>query len=82
MVVVSGQLLTAKVTADGAVQLQEVPLARLEFNWHDGEDRKTTVVEVIREDFLLERLDSIRVQDDTIEARIHTIKLKHEPEAD
>jgi hypothetical protein len=82
MLVVSGQLLTAKVTADGSVQLQEVPLARLEFNWHDGEDRKTTVVEVVREDFLLERLDSIRAQDDVIEARIHAIKLKHEPEAD
>jgi hypothetical protein len=82
MLVVSGQLLTAKVTADGLVQLQEVPLARLEFNWHDGEDRKTTVVEVVREDFLLERLDSIRAQDDVIEARIHAIKLKHEPEAD
>lgn len=82
IVVVSGQLLTAKVTAGGAVQLQEVPLARLEFNWHDGEDRKTTVVEVVREDFLLERLDSIRVQDAGIEARIHAIKSVQEPEAD
>lgn len=82
IVVVSGQLLTAKVTADGTVQLQEVPLARLEFNWHDGDDRKTTVVEIVREDFLLERLDSIRVQDDAIEARIHAIKLAQEPETD
>ncbi|WP_132979637.1 hypothetical protein [Pigmentiphaga sp. D-2] len=82
IVVVSGQLLTAKVTAEGAVQLQEVPLARLEFNWHDGEVRKTTVVEVVREDFLLERLDSIRVQDSAIEARIHSIKLAQEPGAD
>ena len=82
IVVVSGQLLTAKVTADGTVQLQEVPLARLEFNWHDGEDRKTTVMEVVREDFLLERLDSIRAQDDAIEARIHAIKLAQEPETD
>ncbi|MFT3813295.1 MAG: hypothetical protein QM740_07950 [Acidovorax sp.] len=82
IVVVSGQLLTAKVAAGGTVQLQEVPLARLEFNWHDGEDRKTTVVEVVREDFLLERLDSIRAQDDAIEARIHEIKSAREPEAD
>lgn len=82
IVVVSGQLLTAKVTEGGAVQLQEVPLARLEFNWHDGEDRRTTVVEVVREDFLLERLDSIRVQDDAIEARIHAIKTEREPESD
>ncbi len=82
ILVVSGQLLTAKVMEGGAVQLHEVPLARLEFNWHDGEDRKTTVVEVVREDFLLERLDSIRVQDDAIEARIHAIKLEREPESD
>ncbi|WP_374005825.1 hypothetical protein [Delftia lacustris] len=82
IVVVSGQLLTAKVTEGGAVQLQEVPLARLEFNWHDGEERKTTVVEVIREDFLMERLESIRAQDHAIETRIHAIKLKQEPDAE
>lgn len=82
VLVVSGQLLTAKVTPSGTVQLQEVPLARLEFNWHDGDDCKTTIVEVVREDFLLERLDSIRAQDDAIEARIHDIKLSQEPEAD
>lgn len=82
LLVVSGQLLTAKVTPEGSAQLQEVPLARLEFNWHDGDDRKTTIVEVIREDFLLERLDSIRTQDDAIEARIHAIKQVQEPGAD
>lgn len=82
MLVVSGQLLTAKVTTDGSVQLQEVPLARLEFNWHDGDSRKTTVVEIIREDFLLERLDSVRAQDDAIEARIFDLKQLREPEPD
>jgi hypothetical protein len=82
MLVVSGQLLTAKVTTDGSVQLQEVPLASLEFNWHDGDSRKTTIVEVIREDFLLERLDSVRAQDDAIEARIYALKQLREPEPD
>ncbi len=71
ILVVSGQLLTATLSADGAVLLQETKLARLEFNWHDGESRKTTVIEVIREDFLLERLDQIRSQDDALEARIY-----------
>ena len=73
MLVVSGQLLTAKFSPEGAVLLQEVPIARLEFNWHDGDSRKTTVIEVVREDFLLQRLDAIRVQDDSIEARIHDL---------
>lgn len=78
VLVVSGQLLTAKVGADGAVQLQEVPLARLEVNWHDGDERRTTVVEVIREDFLLERLEVLRTQDDAIEERIHAFRLSPE----
>lgn len=75
MLVVSGQLLTAKFAPDGAILLQEAPLARLEFNWHDGDSRKTTVIEVVREDFLLERLDAIRAQDDALEARIHAMKV-------
>ncbi|MFW2357443.1 MAG: hypothetical protein ACN4F8_18130 [Hydrogenophaga sp.] len=47
-------------------------------NWHDGDERKTTVVEVIREDFLLERLEVLRSQDDAIEERIHAFRLSPE----
>jgi hypothetical protein len=79
MLVVSGQLLTAKLASDGSVLLQETPLARLEFNWHDGDNRKTTVIEVVREDFLLERLNSIRDQDDALEAKIYAQRLSCEP---
>ena len=79
MLVVSGQLLTAKLSPEGEVQLQETPLARLEFNWHDGDSRKTTVIEVVREDFLLERVEFLRAQDDALEARIHALKLSHDP---
>ncbi len=79
MLVVSGQLLTAKLSDDGAVLLQETPLARLEFNWHDGESRKTTVIEVVRENFLLERLNFIRTEDDALEARIHELRLATNP---
>ena len=75
MLVVSGQLLTVKLSAEGEVLLQEVSLARLEFNWHDGDNRKTTVIEVVRENFLLEHLESIRTQDDALEARIHALTL-------
>jgi hypothetical protein len=63
ILVVSGQLMSAKVGTDGTIQLQEVPLARLEFNWHDEDVRRTTVIEVIREDFLLERLNAVREHD-------------------
>jgi hypothetical protein len=82
MLVVSGQLLTAKLSPEGVVQLQETPLARLEFNWHDGDSRQTTVIEVIREDYLLERLNFIRAQDDALEARIHAQKLSCDPLGD
>lgn len=74
MLVVSGQLLTAKFSPEGTVLLQEATLARLEFNWHDGDSRKTTVIEVVREDFLLKRLEEVRAQDDNLEARIHEMK--------
>lgn len=70
MLVVSGQLMTATLGESGELQLVEVPLARLEFNWHDAEVRRTTVIEVVREDFLLERCDSIRSHDQTLEQRI------------
>lgn len=78
MLVVSGQLLTAKLSSNGEIILQDTPLARLEFNWHDGDIRKTTVIEVIREDFLLERLDFIRTNDDALEAQIHAKKMDGE----
>lgn len=79
MLVVSGQLLTAKLSAEGSVLLQETSLARLEFNWHDGDSRKTTVIEVVRENFLLERLNFIRDQDDALEARIDAKRLSCSP---
>lgn len=78
MLVVSGQLMVAKVGDNGAVQLQEVPLARLEFNWHDSEEKKTTVIEVIREDFLLERLEAVRSQDSEIESRMFAYRAECE----
>lgn len=81
MLVVSGQLMVAQVAEDGNVQLREVPLARLEFNWHDADVRRTTVIEVIREDFLLERLESIRGQDCEIEGRMFTHRAEHDAQA-
>ena len=74
MLVVSGQLLTATLAPDGTVLLNDVPLGRLEFNWHDGENQRATVIEVIREGFLLERLNTVRAEDDALEARIEKLK--------
>lgn len=59
ILVVSGQLLLARLTEHGDLCLDEAEIARLEFNWHDGELPKTTVIEVIREDYLVPRLKQI-----------------------
>ncbi len=74
MLVVSGQLLTAKISSEGVVTLEDTRLARLEFNWHDGDSRKTTVIQVIREDYVLEHLNFMRSQDDKLEADIYELK--------
>jgi hypothetical protein len=71
MLVVSGQLLTAKVSPTGKLLLQETPIARLEFNWHDAEGHMTTVIEVVREDFLIEQVNNLRRQDLELEDQIH-----------
>jgi hypothetical protein len=70
---VSGRLLTAKVAADGSVSIVDVPIARLEFNWHDGEEPKTTVVELVREDFLVERMNQLVELDLLVEAELHHV---------
>ncbi len=74
MLVVSGQLMTVKHASNGELQFEETALARLEFNWHDGEVRKTTAIEVLREDFLISRLDTIRAQDKAMANRIRAYR--------
>jgi hypothetical protein len=78
MLVVSGQLLAAKLSPEGVVLIEETSLARLEFNWHDGDRKKTTVIEFVREEFLLEHLNSIRTKDEALAVRVHEIKMTHE----
>lgn len=70
MLVVAGQLMLGRVTDSGELELEEAQLGRLEFNWHDGEDRKTTVVEFVRESYLVQHVESIRDQDNEIGQRM------------
>jgi hypothetical protein len=76
MIVVSGQLVIATVDTHGAVQIKETDLGRLEFSWHDAEEPRTTVVEVVTEAHLLSRLATIRAKDEELAAKIHAVKLK------
>lgn len=67
--------MTARIDDDdGSLRLLETPIARLEFNWHDEEQRRTTVIEIVREDFLLERVEAIRQQDNNIGARLRAYR--------
>lgn len=70
ILVVSEQLLVARLTEHGDLHLEDAQIARLEFNWHDGELPKTTIIEVIREDHLITRLQEINEIDRHITARL------------
>lgn len=71
MLVVSGQLVAARMTDGRSVELSEVQSARLEFNWHAQEERRTTVIEVVQGESFMERVESIRQQDNSLEARMY-----------
>jgi hypothetical protein len=75
MLVVGGQLFT--VTVDDAVnpEISEIGSAFLEFNWHHGDDRKTTVIEVIQLNALYDRMAEIVSWDQTSEAKLHALRL-------
>lgn len=70
MIVVSGELYSARALEDGSVAIDEIESGHLEFNWHFGEEPKTTVVEVIRFDSLLSRMNAIVASDKSLRTKI------------
>jgi len=70
ILVIGGQLMVCVADERGEIELQECSVGRLEFNWHDGEERKTTVVEFVQEQHLLGHIESIRMQDQDIGRRM------------
>lgn len=80
ILVVGGQLMLGTVTNSGDVQLREENVGRLEFNWHDGGDRKTTVIEFVQEKHLLKHVELIRSQDHDIGRRMSDFRDAVEPE--
>lgn len=74
MLVLSGQLLSAHFQGDGTTELKETSIGRLEFNWHAEETNRTTVIEVVTEEFFLKHLDSIIGKDDELEGRLHLLR--------
>lgn len=81
ILVIGGQLMLSVANDRGEIELRESPIGRLEFNWHDGEERKTTVVEFVQEKYLLEHIESIRTQDHDIGRRMSEFRERAHPEA-
>jgi len=74
MLVLSGQLVMVELEEDGSPQLKEANMGRLEFNWHAGEERKTTVIDIVTEPFFLKRLDTIVKKDAEIAGKIFVLR--------
>lgn len=74
MLVVGGQLFA--VSADDATdpKINEIESAFLEFNWHQGEDRRTTVIEVVRIEALYDRMANIVAWDAALEAKLYSLR--------
>ena len=80
ILVIGGQLMLGTTADNGDINLREANIGRLEFNWHDGEDRKTTVVEFIQEKYLLDHIELIRAQDNDIGRRLSEFRDIMQPE--
>ena len=74
MLVLSGQLIRMQLRDDDTPELQEVSMGRLEFNWHDDDQPRTTVIEVVTEQFLLKRLATIVEKDDELAEKVHALR--------
>lgn len=74
ILVVGGQLFAVSVDNAANPKISEIDSAFLEFNWHQGEDRKTTVIEVARIAALYERMTEIVTWDEALEAKLHALR--------
>lgn len=76
LLVVGGQLIVARTREDGSTELRETSSATLEFNWHAGEERRTTLIEVLTADSLTNRLSKIVESDSQMQHKLHAVKVQ------
>ena len=77
MLVLGGQLIAVGTDADGSPKLREVTSSYLEFNWHEGEEKRTTLVEFVTAGEFLSRLAK-RVEDDAAwQVRLNALRKAH-----
>lgn len=74
MVVLGGKLLCVTAASNEEPEIREIERGFLEFNWHRGEQQMTTVIEVITERALYERLQQVVEQDCKLEMELAEIR--------
>ena len=74
MLVVGGQLFTVSVDDPENPKVDEINSAFYEFNWHQGENRMTTVIEVVQIAALYDRMASIVARDAALETNLHALR--------
>jgi len=85
MLILGGQLVAATTNKDGTTELHETQAGFIEFNWHAGDERRTTVIEVATANAFLDRLSAIVESDARMQEKLHHLRasqrviLKPEP---
>jgi hypothetical protein len=79
MLVLGGQLVVITTREDGTTALHYANNGFLEFNWHAGEERRTTVIEVVTADAFFERLSSIVAIDARLHEKLHGLRKQRVP---
>lgn len=77
--VLSGDLLALETAEDGSLSLIDVDYGQLEFNWHSQESPTATIIDIIREGYLLEHLTNIARQDQQTQDTLHEHREKQCP---
>jgi len=76
MLVVGGQLVSVTTGGTGTSELNETSSGFLEFNWHAGDERRTTFIEILTVPRFLERIQEIIAIDQILEERLHALRRK------
>lgn len=79
MLVLGGQLVVVSMREDGTTELRDASTGFLEFNWHAGEERRTTVVEVVTAEAFFERLSTIVEADAHLQEKLHALYTQQAP---
>lgn len=76
ILVVGGQLVIVENDEAGAITLADATSAFLEFNWHQNDEPRTTVIEVITVAALYERMEAIVASDQAFEVQLDAFHAK------